>query len=775
MSATPSLPPRAERRFGYRVRNIHSESFDDGWDWLRDPSNPEVIAHLDAENAWADTICHPSKLLAQHITEEIKAHSALNDVSVPVLVGNFWYFTRWHEGKSYATHHRIPAPDGPLSPNELPPTPTLTDTLPGEELVLDENLEAAGHEFFRAAELIPSPDGRLIAWARDTSGDERYQWIIREITSGRTLDENVHDAGYGFAWAADSASFLYIGLDDAWRACELWHHRLHTPTDDDRLLLVEEDAHCELGILDSADPHLVIIASASTSSGRAWAWSPHFPDSQPLLLIAAQPDVQISVESAGDHLLLIHTATHREGSLAAAPLPTDLDERFAAAQVGPQFSRAALSPRLLGKAPAPALRASQEPLTPPHTWILLREAGEGERLLEVEAFAGHALLTMRSQALTQVEYRTRRHALTVDPHLRPRPLTAEEIRHVWEPGRFFRSEQEVRTIQTAPGPRFEDHFFRVCVQSQIQPSLTVQIDPHSAQSYPLKKDTAPGWDPGVFVEKRVWVKSRDGHTHIPVTLIHRADITPDGTNAGWQLGYGAYEISYDPEFETLRLPLLERGLVFAIAHIRGGGELGRSWYEDGKMLVKRHSFEDFIDVASWLITSGWVAPDRLIAEGRSAGGLLMGAILNMAPSLFRVIVAGVPFVDALTTILDPSLPLTVGEWEEWGNPIEDPEVFRAMRAYTPYENVPEGIQLPAVMATTSLNDTRVEFVEPTKWVQRLREASGAATDPVLAQARPILLRTEMVAGHSGPSGRESHWAARAEEFAFALSQVGIHS
>ena len=766
-----ALPPVAERRFGYRVRDIHSDRFDDGWDWLRDESDPDVIAHLDAENAWADTACAATRALAARIEAEVKSHAALDDVSVPVLDGAFWYFRRWREADSYATHHRVPAPSGPLGPEDLPPVPALDAPLPGEELVLDENLEAEGREFFRAADLVPSPDGRLLAWARDVTGDERHQWIIREIATGKTIDEAVVDAGYGFAWAADSSSFLYVGVDEAWRSCEIWRHRLGEPREDDLLLLVEEDEGFEMGIVDPADPHLVLIASASTTSGRAWAWSPDHPDSRPLPLVAAAPDVQLSVESAGDHLLLVHTASSREGTLAAAPLPDDLDARFAGATLDKAFSRAALGGRKAGEA-LPGCEALA-PLTPPETWIPLREAAEGERILEVEAFAGFAVLTMRSNALTQLEYRVRRFPVEEIQGARPRPLSAQEIAQLWAPGRFVDSGAEVRTIQSAAGPRFADRFFRVGVQSQIRPLDTLQIDPSTGASRLLKVEPAPGWNPANYVEERVWVTGRDGRTRIPVTLVHRADLAPDGTNAGWEIGYGSYEISSDPEFEVLRLPLLERGVVLAIAHVRGGGELGRAWYEDGKMLVKRHTFEDFIDVAGWLVDSGWVAEGRLIAEGRSAGGLLMGAVLNMAPERFRVIVAGVPFVDALTTILDPSLPLTVGEWEEWGNPIEDPEVFAAMKAYTPYENVPEGVTLPAVMATTSVNDTRVEFVEPTKWVLRLREASGGATDPALARERPIVLRTQMVAGHAGPSGREGRWAARAEEFAFALGQVGI--
>ena len=251
-------------------------------------------------------------------------------------------------------------------------------------------------------------------------------------------------------------------------------------------------------------------------------------------------------------------------------------------------------------------------------------------------------------------------------------------------------------------------------------------------------------------------------------MVHRRDAQPDGTHAGWIHGYGSYEISFDPEFDILRLPALKRGIVHAIAHIRGGGEMGRAWYEDGKKLVKSHTFTDFLDVANYLVDSRWVHPDRLIAEGRSAGGLLMGAVANAQPDRFAAIIAGVPFVDALTTILDPSLPLTVGEWEEWGNPIEDPEVYALMRSYTPYENVREGVRYPAIMATTSINDTRVFYVEPHKWVQRLRQATAQVPDQP-----PIVIRTEMVAGHAGASGRRGRWQARAQEFAFVLHQVGI--
>ena len=775
--ASPNTPPVAPKRYGYRVRDQFGQHFDDPWDWLRDGNNPEVRAHLEAENAWADAVTEPTREAAARLVEEVKANTALTDVTVPIREGEFWYFRRFVEGQSYATHHRAPVQrDEAGVPVPLVPSPGVPTR--GEELLVDENEWARGHEFFRLADLYPSPDGRLIAWARDTSGDERYTWVVQEA-SGRVIDETVVDAGYGFAWADDSASFIYMGVDDAWRACDVWLHRVGTPREADELLLVEPDEGFEMGFAPSGFPGHVVIHSSSSTAGRAWLWLPAHPSVRPLPLMPVRPRTLVSADSAGDRLFIVHTGLTQEGSLAQAMLPSEGSPE-ALAQLGmtssPAYSRQALADRAPG---TPLPEDEPAPLTPFESWEPLRSPGPGERITDVEAHADYVALSLRSGSLTQVDVWDRR-----------------EEKPTW---RRVEVDVPVRTITTVLTP-WEDPL-RVEFQSQTVPPTVAEVslpDPAPASSLenPHPEDTseiaalavrtlrtheAPGWDPAQYVEECVWVLARDGATRIPVTLIHHRDARPDGTHAGWQLGYGSYEVSYDPEFETLRLPILRR-TVYAIAHVRGGGEMGRAWYEDGKELVKEHTFTDFIDVADWLIDSGWVAPGRLVAEGRSAGGLLMGAVTNAAPDRFRAILAGVPFVDALTTILDPTLPLTVGEWEEWGNPLTSRAVFDAMSRYTPYENVPDGALLPAIMATTSVNDTRVEFVEPTKWVQRLREATGQvpstdeaegstpARDPL---ERPIILRTEMVAGHAGPSGREGRWAARCEEFAFALGQVGI--
>ena len=776
--ASPNTPPVAPKRYGYRVRDQFGQHFDDPWDWLRDGENHEVRAHLEAENAWADAVTEPTREAAARLVEEVKASTALTDVTVPIREGEFWYFRRFAEGQSYATHHRAPVErDEAGAPVPLVPSPGVPTR--GEELLVDENEWARGQEFFRLADLYPSPDGRLIAWARDTSGDERYTWVVQEA-SGRVIDEAVVDAGYGFAWADDSKSFIYMGVDDAWRACDVWLHRVGTPREADELLLVEPDEGFEMGFAPSGFPGHVVIHSSSSTAGRAWLWLPAHPSVRPLPLMPVRPRTLVTAESAGDRLFIVHTGLTQEGSLAQAMLPEGgSPEALACLGVtsSPAYSRQALADRTPG---TPLPEGEPAPLTPFESWEPLRSPGTGERITDVEAHADYVALSLRSGSLTQIDVWDRR-----------------EEKPTW---RRVEVDAPVRTITTVPTPWTDP--LRVEFQSQTVPPTVAEVSlPNPAQASspenPHPEDTsetaalgvrtlrtreAPGWDPAEYVEERVWVLARDGATRIPVTLIHHRDARPDGTHAGWQIGYGSYEVSYDPEFETLRLPILRR-TVYAIAHVRGGGEMGRAWYEDGKELVKEHTFTDFIDVADWLVDSGWVAPGRLVAEGRSAGGLLMGAVTNAAPDRFRTILAGVPFVDALTTILDPTLPLTVGEWEEWGNPLTSRAVFDAMSRYTPYENVPDGVLLPAIMATTSVNDTRVEFVEPTKWVQRLREATGQApsTDEAGAgsvparnpRERPIILRTEMVAGHAGPSGREGRWAARCEEFAFALGQVGV--
>lgn len=782
----PSAPPVAPARPG-APRTFHGDSFADPWEWLRDKDDPEVLAHLQAESAWTDRITAPTRPLRDRLVAEFRAHTVETDTTVPVRQGDWWYFSRTTEGHSYPSHHRVPVDT--TTPEPEVPVVVPAVPLPGEQLLLDEEEQARGHEFFRLAALSPSPDAARIAWQRDVLGDERWTVVVQDAASGRVLDEGVTGAGEGLAWSADGRFLLYPRVDDAWRQHQVWLHEVGTNPAGDRLVLEEPDERFALYFLPCRDRAWVEVISESTTTSEAWLWPTAHPTCAPIPVTGRTRDVLVDVEPAGDHLLLVHSATSREGTLAAAPLPADLtpflrplDEGGARGGTGAatrtEPEAGSVDDTATGTEPGAGSATGaatvavddaatpgttpQPLLAPPASWVPLREAGEGERLLGVEAFATFMLLSMRSEGLTQVEYRLRSGAPGETP------LAAGALVDVWGPGHRVASDSPVRTIESAAGPRFEDTTFRVEHQSLAVPPQVVEVDPRTGGRRVLKQLEVPGWDPADYVEERHWVTARDGRTRVPVSLVHRRDVTADSTAPGWLYGYGSYEVSIDPVFSVTRLPLLERGVVHAIAHVRGGGELGRAWYEDGKLERKPHTFTDFVDIARWMVSSGWVAPGRLAAEGRSAGGLLMGAVANLDPAAFRVVLAGVPFVDALTTILDPSLPLTVGEWEEWGNPVESEDIYRVMRSYSPYENVRDGVQYPAVFASTSLNDTRVFFVEPTKWVQRLREA--ATNDPV---GRPIVLRTQMAAGHAGKSGRYAAWDTRAEEYAFALGQLGV--
>ena len=365
MRETPqasSTPPVAPKRYGYRVRDQFGQHFDDPWDWLRDADNPEVRAHLEAENAWADTVTAPTREAAARLVEEVKASTALTDVTVPIREGEFWYFRRFAEGQSYATHHRAPVQrDEAGVPIPLVPSPGVP--APGEELLVDENEWARGQEFFRLADMYPSPDGRLIAWARDTSGDERYTWVVQEA-SGRIIDEAVAGAGYGFAWADDSKSFIYMGVDDAWRACDVWLHRVGTPREADELLLVEPDEGFEMGFAPSGFPGHVVIHASSSTAGRAWLWLPAHPSVRPLPLMPVRPRTLVSVDSAGDRLFIVHTGLTQEGSLAQAMLPAGGSPE-ALARLGvtssSAFSRGSLADRTPG---TPLPEEEPAPLTP---------------------------------------------------------------------------------------------------------------------------------------------------------------------------------------------------------------------------------------------------------------------------------------------------------------------------------------------------------------------------------------------------------------------------
>ena len=579
--------------------------------------------------------------------------------------------------------------------------------LEGEQVLLDAQAEAAGHEFYSLGGLLPSPDHTLFASAVDTAGDERFTLRVVEIATGEVLDESVTGTGYGIAFSTDQQWLFYARVDDAWRQHQIWRHRIGADPSEDVLVLEEPDERFMIGFDRSRDGSTLVIQAGSTTTTEAWLLDLADPTSAPVPAGGRRDGVDYTLEHAGDRLLVVHNDGHEGFALAQAAVDA------------------------------------------PGEWEELLVAGEGERLLGVEAFAGFVALELRSGGLA---------AVRLIPRAADGALLLEQAADVTHGG-------ELDTVELEANPNWEQSSVRYQLTSMLTPTTVAERDVATGASEVLRVTPVPGYDPSLYVERREWARADDG-TAIPLSVVARKEVPADGTAPGYLYGYGSYEMSIDPSFVPTRLSLLDRGVVIAIAHVRGGGEMGRDWYEHGKLLEKKNSFSDFVAAAEHLGTSGLVDPARLGAEGRSAGGLLMGAVANLAPERFRAIIAGVPFVDALTTILDPSLPLTVGEWEEWGDPLHDPAVYAYMKEYTPYENV-RAVEYPAIFASTSLNDTRVFFVEPAKWVARLRETVTSDQSE-----RPILFRCEMVAGHGGRSGRYRKWEQRADELAWLLDQLG---
>ncbi|OLT39942.1 oligopeptidase B [Serinicoccus sp. CNJ-927] len=694
-------PPRAARVDV--VRSHHGEDVTDPYEWLRDKTDPEVVAHLEAENAYTEARTSHLDGLRERIFTEIKDRVQQTDLSVPVRHRDWWYYSRTIEGEQYAVHGRVAVGESPERP-ELDPGAAPE----GEQVLLDGNAEAQGEEFFSLGAFDVTPHGERLAYAVDTTGDERFDLRVKDLETGEVVDDAVTGIGYGTAWSVDGEHLFYTRVDDAWRPFQVWRHQVGTPAQDDVLVHQEDDERFWMGVGTSRDDRHVLIWLGSKNTSEVRLVDAEDPTGAVRVVAAREEGVEYDVEPAGDRLWIVHNRDHRDFALAVAPAgSTSADD-----------------------------------------WSTVLPGEDGVRLAGVEAFAGHLVLSLRRDGLTQLQVL---------------PLSCEG-RPVGE-GYQVPVDEAVYTIESGSNPTYDTDTLQVLVESMVTPRSVYDLDLGSGTLTLVKRQPVlGGYDPQDYQQLRLWATAQDG-TRVPISLVARADLSPDGTHPGLLYGYGSYEISVDPHFSVSRLSYLDRGVVYAVAHVRGGGELGRGWYEDGRMERKTNTFTDFVACAEHLVATGWVAPDRLAAEGRSAGGLLMGAVLNLAPERFRVVHAGVAFVDALTTILDPSLPLTVSEWEEWGNPVESAQIYALMRSYTPYENI-RPVDYPAILATTGLNDTRVYYVEPAKWVARLRET--VTSDP---QDRPILLKTEMVAGHGGKTGRYDAWRETAFEIAFVLDQL----
>jgi oligopeptidase B len=681
-TTAPPVPPRRPR-----VLTLHGHERTDEYYGIRD-ADEEVIEYLRAENAYTDLVLRPTDALREKVFQEIVARVQETDASAPVPYGPWEYYDRTVEGLQYAINCRRPRGGG------------------DEQVMLDENVLAEGHEFTAVGEAEVSPDHNVLAYTVDHVGNDRYTLRFRDLRTGDDLADEVPNVYYGIAWYDDCRTVLYSRPDDALRPFEIRKHVLGTSADDDVVVFTEPDDRVFVRAARTRSGNYLFAGSESKLTSEWWFAPADDPDA-PLTVVEPRAEgheyhVTHQVIAGGDDRFLV--VTNRDG--------------------------------------ATGFELCATPVTSPGrgAWKTIVPAREGVRLEHVSAFARHAVCSERRAGLEYLR------VLPVDgePYDVPFP---DPVYTAWLGGN---AEYDTTTL-------------RYGYASLVRPVSDFAFDLDTHETTLVKQQPVRGgYDPDAFVTTRVWARADDG-TGVPMSIVHRRDVVLDGTAPALIYGYGAYETSVDPIFRISRLPLLERGVVFAIAHVRGGGELGREWYDAGKLQHKRHTFTDFVACAEHLVATGYTSADRLVARGASAGGLLMGAIANMRPDLFTAIVAQVPFVDVITTMQDESLPLTVTEWEEWGNPA-DPAIYEEMREYSPYDNV-TAQPYPAMLVTTGLHDSSVQFWEPVKWAARLRANTTSG--------KPVLLRTELDAGHHGPSGRYDAWREEAFVSTFTLYQLGI--
>jgi oligopeptidase B len=581
-----------------------------------------------------------------------------------------------------------------------------------EKVLLDHNAVAEGHEYCEIGLFEVSPDHRLLAWSLDTAGDEEYLLHVRDLDTGADLDDEIPNTYYGAAWASDNATVFYSTLDDAHRPWRIWRHRLGTDPAKDVLVHQEEDDHFFASVGRTRSGGFIVIGLHSATTSEIRVLDAADPEGEFRIVEPRRQDVEYFL----DHSVVGDT-----------PGPGGEHFFILANDDAPNF-------RLVEAPVADPGRANWREMIPHRTDVKL----EG-----IDALAGHLVVLERAEGVRRLRVRD---LGTGDEHLVDQPEAVSRV-----------------GVPEALNPEFHNTTLRYTYTSLVTPQSVYAYDLVTRERELLKREPVlGGYDPSGYVTERLWATAPDG-TRVPISAVRRAGTPVDGTAPALLYGYGSYESCSDPHFSSLRLSLLDRGMTFAIAHVRGGGEMGRAWYEAGKLHHKPNTFTDFIACAEELVGAGWAAPDRLVMLGGSAGGLLVGAVLNRRPDLFAGAVAEVPFVDVVSTISDPSLPLSVIEWEEWGNPAEA-DFYATMKSYSPYDNVSPQ-RYPALLVTAGLNDPRVSYWEPAKWVARLRAtAEGEA---------PLLLRTEMGAGHGGPSGRYDAWRKEAFTYAFILAAAGV--
>ncbi len=697
---------------------MHGDTRVDDYAWMSDRRDRRLAAYLRAENAYARKRTAHLDPLVETIVAEITSRTVETDLAVPVHHGGWWYYTRTEAGQEYPVHARV-AVEGPLG--EHPQRPQLADGRPppGEQVLLDENVEAGAGDYFELGALELSPDDTRIVVGADRRGEEIFDLVVRDVRTGATLDDSIRGVGEAVAWSRDGRQLFYTRLDGSFRPHEVWRHVIGADPSTDVRVLAEPDERFFCSVGASKDDRWLVFAAHSKTTSQVWLLDADTPELAPTSVAPRQAGVLYEIELCGAGILLWHNETRPNFEICWVP----------------------------------AAGAGRD------TWVALDWTTEHELVGDVDAYPGFVALALRGEGRTVVRI------VPVLDAARPvdGPACFGMPRDVHPPGPHGAG-QPGGTIGLGATPDPDSPTVQIVHESFAGPPSVWDLHVATGEWELLRRRPVPGYDLSVLREQRIWATAPDG-TGVPISLVHHERVTPDGTAAAVLHGYGAYGIPLDPVFSVSLLSLLDRGVVFAVAHVRGGTELGWGWYEQGRLEHKEHSITDFLACADALVEQGWCAPDRLAAQGASAGGLLVGAALNRAPGRFRVVHAQVPFVDMLTTMLDPSLPLTVTEREEWGDPIADPAAYARLRGYAPYDNVGTGPH-PALLVSASVHDTRVHVTEPAKWVARLRDR--VTDDP----QRPILFRTELAAGHGGRSGRYQVWREVAWEWAVLVDLLG---
>ena len=669
-------PPRA--RVAPRVEIVHGETRIDDYHWLRDRSNPEVLAYLEAENQHTNAVMRHTEGLQERLYHELRGRIRETDLSVPERLDDYLYYSRTEAGGQYPIFCR-------------------RQELPGavEEVMLDQNPLAHGYPYFRVGSVEISPDHRLLAFTVDTSGAEEFTLYIKDLVSGEILPESVSRVSHRVAWANDGRTLFYTVLDEAGRPCRLYRHDVGAQPSDDALVYFEPDAAFHLDISRTRSRRYLLLDLSSHSTTEVWFASADRPGEPFRVVQPRRPGVEYMVTHHGDRFFI--TTNHE----------------------------------------APNFRLVQAPVEHPSCehWTAVLPYRPEVKLDWTDAFQNHLVVYEREVGLTRIR--------VIDL-----PTGAEHLVAFPEP---------VYTVRPHANPEFHTSTLRFTYTSLVTPSAVVDYE-LSEHTWTVRKQTeVQGYTPSGYCSERVFAATPDG-ARVPISLVYRRPLETGRPRPLLLSGYGAYGLNYDPVFSTDTLSLLDRGFVLAIAHVRGGEELGRHWYEAGRLFNKRSSFTDFISAAEHLIREGYTSPDRLVINGGSAGGLLIGAVTNLRPDLFRAVLAEVPFVDVINTMLDASLPLTVIEYDEWGNP-NDPNAYAYIRSYSPYDNV-VARDYPHMLITAGLNDPRVAYWEPAKWTAKLR---ATKTD-----TNRLLLRTNMGAGHGGASGRYDALRETAFKYAFIL-------